>query len=392
MLGSLLSYGPGSGAQVFSIACDSQSAYHANPNAPLPMQHSHHRKIIAGLLGLLCAAIPFSPLAHAGKPVPDKGSDFSFKNPQKYTQPDNYAPPMFGDLGGFQAGFGFGGQGGFGGGNFNGGGQGGQGGGNFNGGGQLGGAPISPFRGAYKVAEGESPKPMDRAYVSYNFYGNVEKTADLHREIIGFEKSFLDGRASAGLRLPYLQIQTDSFGSEDAWGDLSVILKYALINNRDTGNVLSIGMAVTAPTGDLPNTYSVVGTSVETVHSTLLQPFVGYIWNSGHFFIQGFTSVAFPTDSRDATILFNDIGFGYRIPLSRGPFTSIVPTLEAHVNTPLNHRRSTDGPQFSDSVDLTAGFHFHINDRVSFSTGVGTPVTSPRLFDIEALARFDFRF
>ena len=233
---------------------------------------------------------------------------------------------------------------------------------------------------------------MDRAYVSYNFYGNVEKTADLHREIIGFEKSFLDGRVSVGLRLPYLQIQTDSFGSDDAWGDLSVILKYAIINNRDTGNVLSIGMAVTAPTGELPNSFAVHGTSVDAVHSTLLQPFVGYIWNSGHFFIQGFTSVAFPTDSEDATILFNDIGFGYRIPLSRGPFTSIVPTLEAHVNTPLNHRRSADGPQFSDSVDLTAGFHFHLNDHVSFSTGVGTPVTGPRLFDIEALARFDFRF
>ena len=366
------------------------------------MQHSSHRTIIAVLLGLYGTAFVFCPTARAGKPVPDEKKDFSFKNPQKYEPAGVETPAMLGDLGGFQGGFqgGFGGgqlggQGGFGGLQF--GGQGGFGGGQLGGqsgfgAGQLGGVPISPFRGAYKISEGESPRPTDRAYASYNFYSNVEKTADLHREIFGFEKTFLGDRVSVGLRLPFLQIDSDLFGTDSAWGDLSLITKYALINNRDTGNVLSIGLAVTFPTGELPNSFTLRGSVIETVHSTLIQPFVGYIWNSGNFFVQGFTSVAVPTDSEDVTILFNDIGLGYRIKPRAGPFTMIVPTLEAHLNTPLDHRGSTSIPHYGDSLDLTGGFHFYLNDRVSFSVGVGTPVTAPRLFDVEALARFNFHF
>lgn len=108
--------------------------------------------------------------------------------------------------------------------------------------------------------------------------------------------------------------------------------------------------------------------------------------------MQGFTSVSAPTDSDDATILFNDLGFGYRCRPSGGPFKAIVPTIEAHVNTPLNHRDSGDFPRFRDSLNVTAGFHFYFNEHVSLSLGAGTPVTSPRLFDLEALARLDFHF
>ena len=228
--------------------------------------------------------------------------------------------------------------------------------------------------------------------MSYNYYRNVEHVAEVHREIVGVEKAFIDGRVSVGLRLPYLQIDHDFAGHNDAFGDLTAILKYAPINNLKTGNVLTLGFAVTAPTGEVPHTFVVRRNRLDDVHSTLLQPFVGYIWNAGNFFVQGFTSVAVPTDSDDATILFNDLGFGYRIRPSSGPFKAIVPTIEAHVNTPLNHRNAGDFPRFRDSVDLTAGFHFYFSERVSLSLGAGTPVTSPRLFDLEALARLDFHF
>ena len=39
----------------------------------------------------------------------------------------------------------------------------------------------------------------------------------------------------------------DGFGY-DHLGDLTIVTKYALINDRETGNVLSGGLAITAPT------------------------------------------------------------------------------------------------------------------------------------------------
>ena len=381
---------------------------------------------MSGLIALLATALLPSHPARAGRPVPpeepparrasggsaDKDGAFSFQNPEKYNPAVAFTPPMFGDAGGFQGGFGQFGGGQFGGQQFGGGqiggGQGFQQGGGFQGGqgfqqgggfqtgggfqGFQFGTAISPFRGAYKIAEGESPRPADRAYLSYNYFNNVERVSDLHRETVGVEKTFFGDKFSVGLRLPYMQVDNDIAGHEGTLGDLTVILKYAAINNATTGNVVTLGIAVTPPTGDMPNSFVVTNGHYDEVHSVLLQPFAGYIWNSGNFFVQGFTSVAVPTDSDDATILFNDLGIGYRFRPSVGPFKAIVPTVEAHLNTPLNHRGAGDFPRFRDSLDLTAGIHFYFSERVSFSLGAGTPVTSPRLFDIEALARLDFHF
>ena len=82
----------------------------------------------------------------------------------------------------------------------------------------------------------------------------------------------------------------------------------------------------------------------------------------------------------------------YHIDLDGKPFRSIVPMLEVHVNTPLNHKSSGDFPRYHNSVDLTAGCHFNFNERVSFGLGAGTTVSSPRLYDIEALANLNVRF
>ena len=41
----------------------------------------------------------------------------------------------------------------------------------------------------------------------------------------------------------------DGASTVNDFGDLSVVLKYAFINDRHTGNVLSGGLVITAPTG-----------------------------------------------------------------------------------------------------------------------------------------------
>lgn len=273
--------------------------------------------------------------------------------------------------------------------------------------------------GGLKIAENESPRPQDRVFFTYNYFGaargpaqasndpltttqvlgNTTTTSvfpgaprpsiDLHREIFGFEKTFLDGRASIELRLPVAQANSnvDGFGSRFV-GDLTVIGKYAFLLDQTTGNVISGGLGITAPTG--PSIQTIDG----TLRTTYLQPWGGYIWNFDRFYVQGFHSVVVPTDPRDITFFFNDVGINWW--LYRGAPTrvisSIVPVAECHVTTPLNHRSGNDGVYVPDLVVMTGGVHVGIFRNTSLSLGVATPVTGPRIFGIEAFTQLNWRF
>lgn len=250
-------------------------------------------------------------------------------------------------------------------------------------------------RGAFKIAENESPRPVDRVYINYNYFSGLgendgSSNIALHRETIGFEKTCLDGNASIGMRLPF--IESSGAGNVGSGvGDLDILLKYAVINNRETGDVLSGGVVVTAPTGRsdlffLDNT---------NIHDTLIQPWLGYIFNLDDWYVHGFTSLVVPTDSRDETILFNDVGVGYWLYRSGQDqlITAVAPTLEAHVATPLDHRHSTTDPiVLPDWVVLTAGCSFNLHQRSTLTVGVATPVTGPQPFDLEAIVQLNFRF
>jgi hypothetical protein len=274
--------------------------------------------------------------------------------------------------------------------------------------------------GAFKIAENESPAPEDRVFVTYNFYSDVTgpmgglnvprvdtvtttingnpttittlnpgvaaAQTDVHREVFGFEKTLFGGNASIGLRAPVLE-EIGAFG-DDLFGDLTIIGKYALWNDLHSGDVFSAGLALTVPTGPGIETFA------GTVHSFLLQPYIGYRWTMDDWYVQGFSSVAVPTDSRDVTILFNDVGLGYR--LYRGApdqlISLIAPTIEAHVTTPLNNRAIDSPIRIPDLVVLTEGVHFGFRNNSTLTLGVATPVTGPRIFDIEALVQFNWRF
>jgi hypothetical protein len=252
--------------------------------------------------------------------------------------------------------------------------------------------------GAFKIAEDESPRPVDRLFFFYNFYSDINhsingpfaQSIDLHREVFGFEKTFLTGNASIGLRVPVIQLGGDPILDSSDFGDLSIIFKYALINDGPAGNVLSTGLVLTAPTGK-----SFVSAIDPSIHPTLFQPYVGYIYNMGAAYLQGFSSIVFPTDARDAILMFNDAGIGYRMYSTPADdlITSIVPAIEAHINTPLTHRGSLAEPVgFPDWVDLTAGCHFGVYRCATLSVGLCTPVTGPKPFELEALALFNLRF
>jgi hypothetical protein len=280
--------------------------------------------------------------------------------------------------------------------------------------------PVATL-GAFKIADNGSPRPQDRVFLTYNFFGDMRgpETAanvpqvtnqtstqttvmgpialtdtitinnispgaqaarvDLNREVFGFEKTFLNGRASFEVRAPILQQQSpNGFGAQD----------FCDLLDQDTGNVISGGLGVTVPTG------SRIVTVDGNIDDTLLQPYVGYIWNAGRFYFQGFHSLVVGTGSQFPTLLFNDIGLDYWL-YTGAPdrfLSSIVPTVEAHLNTPLNHRGENDPLIAPDLLVFTGGVHLGLFQNATLTLGAATPVTGPHLFAVEAFAQFNWRF
>jgi hypothetical protein len=258
-----------------------------------------------------------------------------------------------------------------------------------------------------KLAESDSPRPTNRFYYLYNFYGNIQVNAidvtapsmDVHRHTIGFEKTFLDGDASIGMRLPFFSMGGQSIAYDTGWvGDLVIITKYALINNRQTGNVFSTGLLLTAPTGGSPSLLIGPGVRAEQprYQPVNLVPYFGYIYNFlPRVYVQGFHGVTVPTDGALPTFMSNGVGLGaflFRDPGAQF-VTALVPTIEVHVNTPFNHRTTTGavGDELMlDSVNLTMGAHVVLQHSV-FGGAVGVPLAwGPQR--IEALATYTFRW
>lgn len=252
---------------------------------------------------------------------------------------------------------------------------------------------------AFKIAENENVLPTDRVFVNYNYFNNIRSFGepsvggtDLHRQTFGFEKTCLDGCASVGVRVPIFQSSsTDALNAND-FGNVSAILKVAVCRNCDTGSGLSLGLVVTAPTG--PDIVLLDGHKLDSV---LLQPFVGFVCNKGSCFVHGFSSVVIPTDPRDLTFMSNDVGIGYRLFQAEncngesGLLTSVIPTVEVHVNTPLDHRGlgSLTDIAYTDNVVCTGGCHFGLGGKCRLSLGAATCVTGPRLFDVEGFCQFN---
>ncbi len=214
---------------------------------------------------------------------------------------------------------------------------------------------LAISRGKYKIAENESPQPQDRLFLYYNgYFGLIGAIGSQHVETLGFEKTLPGGDASVGIRLTFFQQQGGPNAEIRSSGISSpnFVLKYAPINNRETGNVLTAGLVVTLPVGD---SVFKSPSGLKPSRPTLIQPAVGYVWNRGNLFLQGFSSLVLPTNHRDeATALYIDPGVGYRIDLGGSRLVSaVIPTFEFHANIPLTNRQRRPGrTQFHDVIDL----------------------------------------
>src|SRR5205085_10180803 len=97
-------------------------------------------------------------------------------------------------------------------------------------------------------------------------------------------------------------------------------------------------------------------------------------------------------------MLQNSVGLGYFLYQKcgdAGGITAVVPTVEVHVSTPLNHRgllALTDPAGNSDQVNITAGVNFEYGDASSIGLAFSTPVVGPRLFDFQILFQVRYRY
>jgi hypothetical protein len=273
------------------------------------------------------------------------------------------------------------------------------------------GAAMIPWVRGFKIADNQSPRPQDRFFFTFNYFNDLNGPINrrlgasvgnqqVYRELFGLEKTFLGGNASIGVRLPVNTLTADSpfrefGGTTTAVGNLTVFSKYVLWSDPKSGNLISTGLAVTAPNG--PTSFAGARNAVG-FHDAQIQPFLGYIWTRDRWYLQGFEAIDVPTDSHDVTMLYNDVGLGYYLYRNPDPdacLTAIAPTFEAHVNVPLNHQgafRFNDIAGTPSVVDLTIGTSFLFGRRGILSFGFVNPVTGPRAFNYEWSAMFSVYF
>jgi hypothetical protein len=278
---------------------------------------------------------------------------------------------------------------------------------------------VIPAIRAIKISEDQSPRPQDRVYFMFNYFQGVNDAVNtrlqapigytqIFRYIGGFEKTFLDGQASIGLRVPLNSVTANTAssrasgnfgGTSTAVGDMNIFGKYVLLENRETGSLLSVGGAISLPTG--PGRFAGFNTFAESPHGTSFQPFIGYIYNVGRIYFHGFTIVDVTTTGRDPVLMYNDFGIGYFIrrpdpnAMTAPVISMIAPTFEVHVTDPLNHRNPyslRDPTGMTDIVNLTYGLNVGILERTLLTFGVVTPVTSPKPFDFEVMAFVNYFF
>src|SRR5262245_3265260 len=260
--------------------------------------------------------------------------------------------------------------------------------------------PVLPRYAGVKPTDNDGPRPTDRVYFSYNHYADVNGSVNppgspsiyLNREILGFETTFGDD-ASLGARLPFLQSGGDPDFSAREVGDVSLIGKYAIVNDPGTGNVVCLGMTVTLPSGGRGDSLGLLDDGTRAPRAVFVQPWVGAAWNDGDLFVQGTSSVLLPTNPIYPAVWWNSVGAGYWIycnrhdPLVQG----VAPVVELHVNTPLTNREDDQVIFFRDQVNLTTGVYVQF-PRLTIGGALLIPLAGPRPYDFESMFSVNYQF
>ena len=273
-------------------------------------------------------------------------------------------------------------------------------------------SPVFAAVRGFKIADNQSPRPQDRIYFNFNYFNNLGDSINsqygspatqmkAYVYTFGVEKTFHDGMGSVGLRLPIDNLTANTYGNiysvptSTALGNLTIYAKYLLAQNLRTGSLVSACWAITPQTA----TSRFAGAPYLTpLTTTYFQACIAFIYNYNRWYIQGFTGFNFAINPNDVTLFYEDVGVGYyvyRNPDPEGWLTAVAPTLEVHVDSPLNHRdwfNRSDRAGSPDNVDLTFALNFRIRNSAVLSAAFVTPVAAPRPFDSEAVLMLNIFF
>jgi hypothetical protein len=279
-------------------------------------------------------------------------------------------------------------------------------------------SPGTGVVGRVKLAENVSPLPNDRVFLSYSHFQNVPlrpNGIDVDRYVAGFEKTTLDGMASAEFRFPFASTQSPDIvadgvtsNEELVFGNMSVIVK-ALLHAGDT-TAVSAGLQVALPTADDITVSTPAGTQIafidnEAVH---LMPYVGGLFTPNDtFFAQAFVQVdidpngnpvrIFGADAgriHDTNFMYIDASVGQWLYRSRSRYdrlTGIAPMVEVHWNTSV---QTGDAVQVGavqvgnpaanvDIVNMVYGMVFEWNRSTTLTAAYAAPATDDEDFDGE---------
>ena len=296
-----------------------------------------------------------------------------------------------------------------------------------------------------KIAENNGPLPQDRVYFLYNHFENALQ-ADasqfrvgpamrgyaIDRYSFGFEKTFLDRRWSAELRMPLcsqMEFDTPNFGVQGgSVGNLALILKRKVYESDNT--CVAIGLGVDFPTGSDARGFVNDTEFIFRNRSVHLLPYVGVVNRPGcRFFWEAFLQVDVPANGapidyrdsyegdgtfgilNDQTLLYGDVAVGYW--LHRNPcasfFTGVAGLLELHYTSTLQDTDSVSGFFYMpaataftfsnlanrvDQLNLTVGLHTEILNRTICRVGGVLPLRTgdDRAFDAEVQIQLERRF
>jgi len=258
--------------------------------------------------------------------------------------------------------------------------------------------PLASRYNGILITDNDSPRPVDRVYFGYNYYNNIGTSLndgfdriDMHRQTLGFEKTFLDGNASFGMRLPFIQTTGPSSVAQSNVGDLSLLLKYAFYNNLNTGDVASTGLVLTTPTGGGNDVILSDGNT--PANSVIFQPWLGGVRMLPRGYAQGITSFLVPTDGRDPLLFNNSLALAYFLYQNANDrfVNALIPFVEAHVRTPLNNSDPDSAIFFQNQTNLTFGTHFR-TVRSTLSPAFCVPLVGPKPYSGEFNLMLNVRF
>lgn len=286
--------------------------------------------------------------------------------------------------------------------------------------------------GIVKISEDNNPLPRDRVIFNYDYFSEVPFTPGgipVNRYQVGIEKTFLDGRGSVEVRLPFAStLNSDGMmngtGTNTELGNLRLALK-ALLLRRETVNI-STGLGVYLPTADDLNIRQANGANLIRVENSSVQlsPFAALLYTpTERLFGQAWMGFTFDTGGnavtvdpmmfggranvgnlRAATLWTVDAQVGYWVYLAESGFLrGVAPFVELHYNGTVSNGSVLNAGSGlfigdtlgnSDELNLTSGLTTRLGEQSSLAVAATAPLRTGqnRTFDYQIGVRLNYYF